>query len=46
MRMQITQYKHLQQQARIQDFGQGVAESWPQGGPWAQNLLEIGVFAL
>ncbi len=34
-------------QARIWDFGQGgPAEFWPQGGPWAQNLLQIGVFPL
>ncbi len=33
----------LSRQGRIQDFGQGAAEFWPQGGPWARNLLKIGV---
>ncbi len=34
-------------QARIQDFGQGdPVKFWPQGEPWAQNLLKIGVFPL
>ncbi len=32
-------------QVQIQYFGQGApVEFWSQGGPWAQNLLKIGVF--
>ena len=31
-------------QGRIQDFGRGGVEFWPQGGPETQHLLTIGVF--
>ncbi len=34
-------------QWRFQDFDQGgPVEFWPQGGPWAQNVLKIGGFPL
>ena len=33
-------------QQRMQHFGHGgLAKFWPQGEPWAQNLIKIGVFS-
>ncbi len=45
-RVEINGREQEGRQARILDFGQGGAQ-WsfdPKGGPWAQNLLNIGVF--